>query len=243
MLVAALAVQHERIEVLAIDLRRLDQRQLGRHGAVGPYFQDQTIVVRQLADARGLDRVAHAVHGREDRVDRDRAQRLVLREVVLGRHVAAPLLDRHLEMELAVHRQRGDVHLGVGDARVAFADHVGAGDRALARLVDLALELVLALVLDAQALQVEDHVGDVLVHAFQRVELVVRALDLHRRDRGALDRREQHAPQAVADRVAEAALEGLDDEAAVQGRQGFGIGLHLARQLEIAPADSHGGSS
>jgi hypothetical protein len=38
------------------------------------------------------------------------------------------------------------------------------------------------------------------------------ALDLHRGDRGALERREQHAAQRVAERVAEAAIERLDLE-------------------------------
>jgi hypothetical protein len=117
--------------------------------------------------------------------------------------------------------------------------HVGAGDRALAALLDAALELVLTLVVNAQALQVEDDVGHVLVHAVERVELVVRALDAHRRDRGALDRREQHAPQTVADRVAEAAFERLDDESAVRVAKGSRRRLHLAGQLEIAPTDSH----
>src|SRR5581483_4343813 len=41
-------------------------------------------------------------------------------------------------------------------------------------------------------------------------ELVRRALDLHRRDRGALQRGEQHAPQRVAEGVAETAVERLD---------------------------------
>ena len=63
-----------------------------------------------------------------------------------------------------------------------------------------------------ELLQVEDDVGDVLADARQRRELVRDALDLHRGDGGALERREQHAAQRVAERVAEAAIERLDHE-------------------------------
>ena len=63
-----------------------------------------------------------------------------------------------------------------------------------------------------ELLQVEDDVGDVLANAGQRRELVRDALDLDRGDCGALERREQHAAQRVAERVAEAAVERLDHE-------------------------------
>ena len=58
--------------------------------------------------------------------------------------------------------------------------------------------------------QVQHDVGDVLHHARDRRELVQHAADLHRRDRRALERRQQHAPQRVAERQPEAALEALE---------------------------------
>ena len=48
----------------------------------------------------------------------------------------------------------------------------------------------------------------------QRRELVRDALDLHRGDRGALERGQKHAAKRVAERVAEPAVERLDDEPA-----------------------------
>ena len=54
--------------------------------------------------------------------------------------------------------------------------------------------------LERDLLEVEDDVGRVLDHALDRRELVEHALDLDRRDRRALDRGQQHAPQGVADR-------------------------------------------
>jgi hypothetical protein len=86
-----------------------------------------------------------------------------------------------------------------------------------------------------EVLQVEDDVGDVLADARQRRELVRGALDLDRGDRGALERREQHAAQRVAERVTEAAVERLDLEDAA-------VLVHLlvddARNLEVHSACS-----
>ena len=63
------------------------------------------------------------------------------------------------------------------------------------------------------ALEVQDDVGDVLLDARDRRELVRDALDAHARDGGAGERGQQHAAQRVAERVAEAAVERLDREA------------------------------
>jgi hypothetical protein len=63
-----------------------------------------------------------------------------------------------------------------------------------------------------QVLQVEDDVGDVLTHARKRRELVRDPLDLDGGHGGALERREQHAAERVAERVAKTAVERLDHE-------------------------------
>ena len=80
--------------------------------------------------------------------------------------------------------------------------------------------------LQRNLLQVEDDVGRVLDDARNRRELVQHAVDLHRGDRRAFNRRQQHAPQRVADGRAEAALERLRVEAAEP------IGQRLALELE-----------
>jgi hypothetical protein len=67
-------------------------------------------------------------------------------------------------------------------------------------------------------LEVEDDVGHVLLDAGDVRELVRDTLDPDAGDRRALERGEQHATEAVAVRVAEALVEGLDRErAAVVG--------------------------
>ena len=66
---------------------------------------------------------------------------------------------------------------------------------------------------DDDFLEVQDDVGDVFDDVGHRGELVQRAVDLDGGDRRALQRRQQHAAQRVAERDAEAALERLAHEA------------------------------
>ena len=61
-----------------------------------------------------------------------------------------------------------------------------------------------------------------------RRELVEHAVDLHRGDRGAFNRREQHAAQRVADGRAEAALERLRVKPAEPIRQRLALELRAA---------------
>ena len=77
----------------------------------------------------------------------------------------------------------------------------------------------IAVVLHHQRLDVEHDVGHVLEHAGDRGELVLGAANLDLRDGAAFQAGKQHAPQAVADRRAEAALERLGDEFAVGAGQ------------------------
>src|SRR5208337_4809148 len=95
-----------------------------------------------------------------------------------------------------------------GRLDVAGGDGAGA-----AALEDETLD-ALALHLDGDVLDVEHNVDDVLADAGDRRELVQHAIDVDRSDRGALQRREQHAPQRVAEGLAEAALERLGDACA-----------------------------
>ena len=71
---------------------------------------------------------------------------------------------------------------------------------------------------DDEVLDVQDDLGDILLHTGDGAELVQDAVDADARDGRAGDRREQGATQRVAERVAEAGLQGLDDEAAAELR-------------------------
>src|ERR687893_1204896 len=78
-------------QVLDEDLGGLAERGLRVQRAVGLDVERELVVVGLLAHAGGVDRVGHALHGGEDRVDRDHADRLVGRLVLLGGGGPAPL--------------------------------------------------------------------------------------------------------------------------------------------------------
>src|SRR5487761_734376 len=59
------------------DLGSLAERVLRIDGAVGRDVERELVVVGALADARGLDRVCDTPHRREDRVDRNDADRVL----------------------------------------------------------------------------------------------------------------------------------------------------------------------
>src|SRR5581483_4121055 len=136
--------------------------------------------------------------------------------VALGREVPAAAADRERDLEAALRREVRDLEIRVQDLEVCGRLDVGGGDDAFAALRQAHLHLRRLAVEDAdELLQVEDDVGDVLPDTRERRELVRDSLDLHRGDGCALERREQHPAQRVAERVAEATVERLDREHAV----------------------------
>ena len=164
------------------DLGGLAQRGLRVDRAVGLDVERELVVVGALADAGLLDRVGDAADRREDRVDRDDADRLVGRLVLLRRAVAAAAADRQVHLELGLLLERRDVHVGVedldarGQVDVLRRDLAGAGDD------ERGLDLGRVGVHPAHdALEVQDDVGDVLGDALDRRELVGDALDPHAR--------------------------------------------------------------
>ena len=100
---------------------------------------------------------------------------------------------------------------------------VAGGDGAGALLAHVHGDRLVLFGAHDQALEVQDDVGDVLLHPGNGGELVQHAVDADAGDSRARDRRQQRATQRVAEGVAEAGLERLDDELrAVVGDDLFG---------------------
>jgi hypothetical protein len=126
--------------------------------------------------------------------------------------VAAAALDGQLDLEPALAVQRGDVqvrgvHLDAGGRR-----DVGGGHGAGALLAQVHDDRLVGLGGDDQLLEVQDEVGDVLLHPGDRGELVQDPVDPDAGDSGAGDGAEQRAAERVAEGVAEARLERLENE-------------------------------
>ena len=125
--------------------------------------------------------------------------------------------------------------LGIHDLHVARQfDHAG-GDLARADGAQVEALRAVALHLHGHRLDVEHDVDHVLAHAGDRGELVQHVVDLDRRDGGALQRRQQHAAQRIAERQAEAALERLGDDRRSAARVDTHFGDKLLRLDEILP--------
>ena len=188
------------------DLGRLAERRLGGRGAIGLDLDRELVVVRHLADAGLLDLVVHAAHRGEDGVDRHDADRHVLG--VLGRAIAHAGLDRQVHLDrsrVGVEREQDQV--GIHDLDVGGLADVGGGDRPGAALHELQRDGVARERAEAQLLDVQDDLGDVLLDVLDRAELVEDAVDLDAGDGGPLQRAQQDATQAVAERHAVPLLE------------------------------------
>ncbi len=126
---------------------------------------------------------------------------------VVGRQVADPTLHGEVHLDGRVRLQRQQMLLGIDDLDVRRLDDVRGRHRAGAALDQLELDGVRHVALEAQLLEVEDDLDDVLLDPGDGAELVLDVADLHGRDGGTLQRGEQHAPQGVPDRHAVASAQ------------------------------------
>src|SRR5688500_2572222 len=196
-------------DVCSSDLVRIDR-------AVGLDVDDQLVEVGALLDASGLDAVGDAAHRRERGVElqaADRAALLLELETLDGGPVAAAALDLERHRQLGRLVQVRDHEVRVHDRDVVVDLDVARGDRARALLAEPELDRVARVHLDRDRLEVQQDVDDVLLDTLDAGVLVQHAVDLDLGHGAAGHRGEQHAPQRVAERVAEAALERLDHDA------------------------------
>ena len=195
-------------------------------GAVGLDVDDQLVEVGALFHAGGVDHVGHATHGRERGVElqaADRAALLFERGAIRRRAVATAALDAQRHGQLAGLGQVREHQLRVHDFDVVVRVDVAGRDRARALLRQAQLGAVTRVHLERDLLEVQQDVDHVFLHAFDGGVLMQHAFDLDLGDRRARHGRQQHATQRVAERVAEATLERLDDDA----RLARSRGLHL----------------
>jgi len=128
--------------------------------------------------------------------------------------------------------------LGIQDLDVVVGLDVRGGDDARALLLQRQRGVVHGVHANGDVLEVQQDFKHVFLEALDGGVLVQHAIDLDFRDGEAGDRGQQHAPQGVAQRVAIAALERLDDHLGAVGAEAFNVGA--ARTQHRSSGNRHG---
>jgi competence protein ComEC len=218
----------EQVELVLEDPGRLGHRRLGRHAAVGPQLEEQALLrVRRRRER--LDAKVGPLHGREVRVHQHGVDRQRLRLSLLRRLVSAAPFHADFHLEHAVLVEGGEDHVGHQDVDVSVGLKVLRRHRPRA----LGLEPQELGPIHAQdeheLAEVHEDIERVLGHSRHVRELVKHTLDLDPGGRSAGDGREQDAAVGIADREAEARLEGLHGNQAIPGLTGEPLVTHRER--------------
>jgi hypothetical protein len=153
----------------------------------------------------------------------DRARLLLEGRRARCGNVAATARNFEICAQFAGLSQVRDHEFGIHDLDVVVADDVTGchGPRAL--LHQRKISLIAAVHLDRDGFQIQKNVDDIFLHAFDTRVFVQHTFDLGLDDRGARHRRQQNAPQRIAERMPEPSLEGFyRDSRTVQSER-----LHL----------------
>ena len=219
--------------------RCLRERVVGREAAIRPDFQNQTVVIRAVADTRGFNRVTHARDGRKYRINRDNAYGLSRLFIFVARTKTAPdfHFQFHLEFFLFVERANDLIRIDQFDVLVGL--DVGSGHFAfLVRRKQQCLRLA-RVRLELDLLEIQNDVGHVLNNAVNRGEFMLRAVHFERRNGRAFERREQHAAKRVADGVAVTGFKRVGDKFCVGFRGGGFFLLQPLGHFETSESDWH----
>src|SRR5207253_9237845 len=108
--------------------------------------------------------------------------------------VAAAVFVGHFDDERNIVGQGGNAVLGIQNLHRLIGNDVGGADDAALMTVDADGLGVLAGILDDQALDIEDNVGDIFNDAGNGGDFMLNALDLHARDGAPFEAGQEHAP-------------------------------------------------
>lgn len=175
----------------------------GVHRAIGFDVEHELVIVCLFTDAGRLDLVRDVEHWAVERVDRDRPKlKLFLAAFFRGAVAAARSNgDLHLEGGGFVGQCRKDL-VRIHDFDVGILFEVRCRDRPLPLDRETQLDRLFAVELEAERLEVQDHLERVFLDVLERGEFMVHPFDLHCGDCCPWEGREQYAAHGVAKRGA-----------------------------------------
>ena len=134
--------------------------------------------------------------------------------VALGRHVTAAHADANRHVQLTAVGDRSDDVLRVDQRELGGNVEIGTRHRArtLRRHMRRGFLDIIVQCGEHKTLDIQDDIGDILDDAFGRRELMLHTLDLDGGGFRTIQRGEQNAAHAVAQRVAVPTLERFHDE-------------------------------
>ena len=191
-----------------------------RDHAIGFDVDDQLVEVGALLDTGRFNEVGHPAHWRERRIQNDAADGLVrifAQTAHVARHVATALFDLDLHVQLAAGGEMRDDVVRIDQLDVVRQIDIRCQYRTFAILFQRQGDRIAVVHLEHDALQIQQQVDYIFLHAVERRILVYHASDRHFGRRIANHRRQQHATQGIAQRMAVAALKRFHHNFGVTG--------------------------
>src|SRR5437867_5838353 len=144
-----------------------------------------------------------------NRIDGDITDTKILVEIAVGGDIPPPILDAHFDLQRTALTDGADIDVLVENLDIRIVFDIARGVDARLKPFQINRLAFIAVYFQRDLFQVENDVGRIFDDAWNRRELVQHTFDLHRGDRSALDRRQQHAAECVADRCSKSSLKRL----------------------------------
>ena len=175
----------------------------------------------------------HTLDRRKHRIDRDHTNRQTFFLIPLSRYVAPPMLHRQLHVERCILIQRGDMQVRGQDRHIRIMNNV----RPLRFTGSLLLETerlrLVGMNCKSQPFDIQNNGGDILRDARNRGELMQDPFNLYGGHCRTGQRRQQHAPQRIADGRSEPTLVRLGGKPAERLGMSILVDFHPHRDLKV----------
>jgi hypothetical protein len=191
------------------------RERLGIDGTVSRDLEFQAVKIGTLSNTGIADVHRDLLHRVEVGVHGDNADRGVSGLELVGGDIATARGDLHLERERCIAVQRCNMDVRRQDLDVGVFREVLGGDFTVAGHIQAKGFVVIRKELDADALEIQDNVGDIFLHTRNRRKFLLNAFDFHGDNSRTLQRGEERTAESVAEGDTPATFQGFYDKLGV----------------------------